>query len=75
VIFRLIEVSSLEYSIATDPWAAKMTGARFAALELPVVRYSRRTPPIVVSQICVSYLTHLPVTPDAVAVRNRAMSD
>jgi hypothetical protein len=44
-------VSSLEYSIATDPWAANMTGVRFAALELAVLRYSRRTPPIVVSQI------------------------
>jgi len=51
VIFRLIEVPSLEYSIATDPWAAKITGARFAALELAVFRDSRRTPPIVVSQI------------------------
>jgi hypothetical protein len=51
MIFRLIDVLSREYSIATDPWAAKMTGARLAALELAVFRYSRRTPPVVVSQI------------------------
>jgi hypothetical protein len=51
MIFRLIEVPSQEYSIATDPWAAKMMGARFAALELAVFRYSRPAPPIVVSQI------------------------
>jgi len=51
MIFRLIEMPSQEYSIATDPWAAKITGVRVAALELAVVRYSRRTPPVVVSQI------------------------
>ena len=62
MIFRFIEVPSLEYSIATDPWAAKMTGARPAALGLAVFRYSRRTPLVVVHQISVSYLTHLPVT-------------
>jgi hypothetical protein len=57
MIFRLIEVPSQESSIATDPSAAaKMTGARLAALELAVVRYSRRTPPVVVSRIYVSYL-------------------
>jgi len=45
MIFRLIEVPSQEYSIATDPWAAKMTDAQLAALELAVFPYSRRTLP------------------------------
>jgi hypothetical protein len=75
MIFRLIEVPSLEYSIATDPSAARMTGARLAPLGLPVFRYSRRTPLVVVPQISVSYLT--PSAGDAGAgdARNRTMSD
>src|SRR5271167_807736 len=44
-IFRLIEVPSQEYSIATDPRAAKMTDAQFAALELAVFPYSRHSLP------------------------------
>jgi hypothetical protein len=41
VIFPLIEVPSQEYSIATAPLAAQMTGAWLAALALPTHQRSQ----------------------------------
>jgi hypothetical protein len=48
VFFRLIEVSSREYSIATDPWAVKMMalGLRRWNLQFSGIQGA---PPIVIS--------------------------
>ena len=48
---RHCRIGSSELIVEQWVLAAKMMGARFAALELAVFRYSKAHPPIVVSQI------------------------